>query len=112
MQYRISDKPKFWNRLTATLVFIVAAVTYLSTIEPSAPYWDCGEFTASSYKLEVGHPPGNPFFQLVVRIFTLFGDNMHAAVLANACSAICSALTILLLYLTVVFFARRLVPRG
>ncbi len=112
MQYRISDKPKFWNRLTATLVFIVAAVTYLSTIEPSAPYWDCGEFTASSYKLEVGHPPGNPFFQLVVRIFTLFGDNMHAAVLANACSAICSALTILLLYLTVVFFARRLVPGG
>ena len=107
-----TDKPKFWNRVTAALVFIVSAVTYLSTIEPSAPYWDCGEFTASSYKLEVGHPPGNPFFQLIVRLFTIFGDNMHAAVLANACSAVASALTILLLYLTVVFFAKRLVPSG
>ena len=105
-----SDRPAFWNRLTAAFVFIVSAVTYLSTLEPSAPYWDCGEFTASSYKLEVGHPPGNPFFQLVVRIFTLFGDKMDAAVLANACSAICSALTILLLYLTIVFFAKRLIP--
>ena len=97
-----------WNRLTATLVFVVSAVTYLLTIEPTASFWDCGEFIASSYKLEVGHPPGNPVFQLFARFFTMFTDNMHAAVAVNALSAICSALTIFFLYLSVVFFAKRI----
>ena len=97
-----------WNRLTATLVFVVSAVTYLLTMEPTASFWDCGEFIASSYKLEVGHPPGNPVFQLFARFFTMFTDNMHAAVAVNAMSAICSALTIFFLYLTVVFFAKRI----
>lgn len=108
------DKKKFnlWNYITAAVVFLVSAVTYLSTIEPSASFWDCGEFIASSYKLEVGHPPGNPMFQLIARIFTLFGDNMHAAVLVNAMSALCSALTIFFLYLTIVFFAKRVVKVG
>ena len=98
-----------WNRICAAVAFVVSAVTYLLTIEPSASYWDCGEFIASSYKLEVGHPPGNPVFQLFARIFTLFGDNMHAAILVNAMSALCSAATILFLYLTVVWLAKRLV---
>ena len=97
-----------WNRLTATLVFLISAVTYLLTIEPTASFWDCGEFIASSYKLEVGHPPGNPVFQLFARFFTMFTDNMHAAVAVNAMSAICSALTIFFLYLTIVFFAKRI----
>ena len=91
-----------WNRICAALAFVVSTVTYLLTLEPSASFWDCGEFIASSYKLEVGHPPGNPMFQLVARLFTLFGDKMHAAVLVNALSALCSGLTILFLYLTVV----------
>ncbi|MBO5194626.1 MAG: DUF2723 domain-containing protein, partial [Bacteroidales bacterium] len=98
-----------WNRISAAAVFVVSAVTYLLTIEPTASFWDCGEFIASSYKLEVGHPPGNPVFQLIARFFTMFTDNMHAAVAVNAMSALCSALTILFLYLTVVFFAKRLV---
>ena len=98
-----------WNRLTAAAVFVIAAVTYLLTIEPTASFWDCGEFIASSYKLEVGHPPGNPVFQLFARFFTMFADNMHAAVAVNAMNAICSALTILFLYLTIVFFAKRVV---
>ena len=104
------DSKKFtlWNRICAALAFVVSAVTYLLTIEPSASFWDCGEFIASSYKLEVGHPPGNPVFQLFARFFTLFGDNMHAAVLVNAMSALCSALTIFFLYLTIVWLARRL----
>ena len=97
-----------WNRLTATLVFVISAVTYLLTIEPTASFWDCGEFIASSYKLEVGHPPGNPVFQLFARFFTMFADNMHAAVAVNALSAICSALTIFFLYLTIVFFVKRI----
>lgn len=108
----MSDK-KFtlWKRITAAIVFVIAAVTYLLTIEPTASFWDCGEFIASSYKLEVGHPPGNPVFQLFARFFTMFVDNTHAAVAVNAMSAICSALTIFFLYLTIVFFAKRLVKK-
>ena len=105
-------KFNLWNRIAAATAFVVSAFTYLSTIEPTASFWDCGEFIASSYKLEVGHPPGNPTFQLIARIFTLFGDNMHAAVLVNAMSALCSALTILFLYLTIVWFAKRMVIGG
>ena len=104
-----NKKFTFWNRLTAVIVFAVSAVTYLLTIEPTASFWDCGEFIASSYKLEVGHPPGNPVFQLFARFFTMFTDNMHAAVAVNAMSAICSALTVFFLYLTIVFLAKRTV---
>lgn len=98
-----------WNKLSATLVFIISAVTYLLTIEPTASFWDCGEFIASSYKLEVGHPPGNPVFQLFAKFFTLFADAQHAAAMVNTSSAICSALTILLLYLTLVWFIKRII---
>ena len=104
-----TDKFTLWHRIAALAAFAVSAVTYLLTIEPSASFWDCGEFIASSYKLEVGHPPGNPVFQLFARFFTMFGDNMHAAILVNAMSAICSALTIFFLYLTIVWLVRRLV---
>ena len=108
------DKRKFnlWNRVSAVAVLAVSAVTYLLTIEPTASFWDCGEFIASSYKLEVGHPPGNPVFQLIARFFTMFADNMHAAVAVNAMSALCSAFTIFFLYLTIVFLATRLVAVG
>ena len=108
------DKKKFklWNNVVALLVLAVASFTYLSTIEPSASFWDCGEFIASSYKLEVGHPPGNPVFQLIARFFTMFTDASHAAVAVNVMSALCSAFTIFLLYLTIVFFAKRLVAKG
>ena len=101
-----------WNRITALAVFVVSAITYLSTIEPSASYWDCGEFIASSYKLEVGHPPGNPVFQLFARFFTMFSDGAHAAIMVNAMSALCSALTIFFLYLTIVFLVKRIVRPG
>ena len=102
----------FWNRVAAASTFLIAAVTYLMTIEPTASFWDCGEFIASSYKLEVGHPPGNPVFQLFARFFTMFTDGAHAAIAVNAMNAICSALTILFLYLTIVFFAKRLIKTG
>ena len=96
------------NGLTALAVLAVASVTYLLTIEPTVSFWDCGEFIASSYKLEVGHPPGNPVYQLLARFFTIFTDKEHAAAAINALSAVCSALTIFFLYLTIVFFAKRL----
>ena len=101
-----------WNRIAATLVLAVSAVVYLLTIEPTASFWDCGEFIASSYRLEVGHPPGNPVFQLFARAFSMFADPEHAAVAVNAMNAICSALTIFFLYLTIVFFAKRLIKPG
>ena len=103
-----NKKFRLWNRIVAAVVTVIAAFTYLSTIEPSASFWDCGEFIASSYKLEVGHPPGNPVFQLIARFFTMFTDGSHAAIAVNVMSALCSALTIFLLYLTIVFFAKRL----
>ena len=100
---------KKWNRIVGLAVLAVSAFTYLSTIEPTASFWDCGEFIASSYKLEVGHPPGNPVFQLFARFFTIPVDAQHAAVAVNAMNAVLSALTIFLLYFTIVFFARRLI---
>ena len=102
---------RLWKTVTGIVVTLVAAFTYLSTIEPSASFWDCGEFIASSYKLEVGHPPGNPVFQLIARFFTMFTDGSHAAIAVNVMSALCSALTILLLYLTIIFFAKRMAGR-
>ena len=104
-----NKKFTFWNRMSAAVVFIVATVTYLMTIEPTASFWDCGEFIASSYKLEVGHPPGNPVFQLFARFFTMFFDSQHAAMAVNGMNGICSALTIFFLYLTIVFFAKRVI---
>ena len=106
----MTDKKfKLWNLIGGAVAFIVSAFTYLSTIEPSASFWDCGEFIASSYKLEVGHPPGNPTFQLFARLFTMFGKGEGAAVAVNVMSALCSALTILFLYMAIVWFAKRLV---
>ncbi len=102
-------KFRLWNKVTALAVFAISAFTYLSTIEPTASFWDCGEFIASSYKLEVGHPPGNPVFQLIARIFTMFTGPDKAAVMVNSMSAICSAFTIFFLYLTIVFLVKRVI---
>jgi len=108
------DKKTFnrWNWIVAVAVLLVSSATYLSTIEPTASFWDCGEFIASSYKLEVGHPPGNPVFQLIARFFTMPFGAEKAAVAVNAMNGILSALTIFLLYFTIVFFAKRLVLKS
>lgn len=97
------------NNLTGWLVFAVSALVYLLTIEPTVSFWDCGEFIASSYKLEIGHPPGNPTFQLIARLFTLFADKQHAAMMINIMSALCSALTVMFLFWTLTHLCRRLV---
>ncbi|NCB98634.1 MAG: DUF2723 domain-containing protein, partial [Bacteroidia bacterium] len=101
-------KFKLIDNLLGILVFVISAITYLSTIEPTTSFWDCGEFIASSYKLEIGHPPGNPVFQLIARFFTLFADSTHAAMMVNAMSALCSALTIMFLFWTITHLARRI----
>ena len=104
------DKSQFKkiNRVVALVVFAMSAAVYLSTLEPTTSFWDCGEFIASSYKLEVGHPPGNPSFNLFARFFTMFADKEHAALAVNAMSGLCSALTIFFLYLSIVHFGRRI----
>jgi len=92
-------------------IFAIALATYWLTLEPTASYWDCGEFITQADKLEIGHPPGNPIFMLTARFFAnfAFGDNMRVALMVNAMSGLLSALTILLLFWTVTHLVRRLV---
>ena len=101
-------KFKLVNNLMGLFVLIIAALTYLSTIEPTTSFWDCGEFIASSYKLEVGHPPGNPVFQIIARMFTLPAGPEKAAMMVNAMSAMCSAFTIMFLFWTITHLGRRI----
>ncbi|HPF52550.1 MAG TPA: DUF2723 domain-containing protein [Draconibacterium sp.] len=97
------------NTILGWIVFIIASITYFMTIEPTVSWWDCGEFITSSFKLEVGHPPGAPTFMILGRIFTLFAsDASKAAVMVNSVSALASAGTIMILYWTIVHLARRL----
>ena len=100
------------NRVFSVIVLLTASITYLLTIEPTASFWDCGEFIASSYKLEVGHAPGNPVFQLIARFFTMFTSPEGAAMAVNVMSALCSAFTIFFLYLTIVHLGRRIIEKN
>ena len=104
---------KSLNNLVGWLVFAIAAVTYLLTLEPTASFWDCGEFIACSYKLLVPHPPGAPTFLLLGRLFSLFsfGDVTKVAVLINALSGLSSAFTVLFLFWIITRMARKLVLR-
>lgn len=98
------------NNSLGWLTFLIAAVTYMLTLEPTASFWDCPEFIAQGYKLEIGHPPGNPIFILVARFATLFaGGNVElVSVCVNAMSALLSAATILLLFWTITHLVKRL----
>ena len=89
------------NNIAGWVVFIIATFTYCFTIEPTASFWDCGEYIACAYKLEVGHPPGAPFFLLVGRFFALLagGDPAMAGKMINIMSALCSSFSILFLFL-------------
>ena len=99
------------NTIFGWLTFIIASVVYLLTIEPTASWWDCGEYIATAFKLQVGHPPGAPFFQMVGKFFSLFafGDVTHVAMMVNIMSALSSSLTILFLFWSIVLFARKIV---
>ena len=106
-------KFKLYDRIVGWLVFAIAAYTYLSTMEPTASLWDCGEFIATAYKFEVGHPPGAPLFLLVAKIFSfLAGGNVtHVAKMMNTVSALASAFTILFLFWSITHIARRIVEK-
>ncbi|HCI56238.1 MAG TPA: DUF2723 domain-containing protein, partial [Bacteroidales bacterium] len=102
------------NNITGGVIFLVAAVTYLLTIEPTTSLWDCGEFIASAYKLEIGHPPGNPVFMVMGKFFSLFagGDESKVAAMINSMSALASAFTILFLFWTITHLARKILIKG
>jgi MFS family permease len=99
------------NNIVGWLTFLVAAITYLLTIEPTASFWDCPEFITTSLKMEVGHPPGAPFFMIMGRFFNLFaGSPSQVAVMVNIMSALASAFTILFLFWTITHLAKKIVP--
>ena len=102
------------NNILGWLTFAIAAFTYCSTVEPTASFWDCPEFITTAYKLEVGHPPGAPFFMLTGNFFTQFtSDPTKVAFCVNIMSALLSALCILFLFWTITHLARKLItPDG
>ncbi len=99
------------NNITGWIVFLIACFTFISTIEPTGSFWDCGEFIATAHKLEVGHPPGAPLFLMLARVFILFGgsDVTMYPVMVNILSALMSAFTVLFLFWTITALAKKFV---
>ncbi|MEE9463209.1 MAG: DUF2723 domain-containing protein, partial [Bacteroidales bacterium] len=101
---------QFWNNITGWFTFLIATIVYLLTIEPTTSLWDCGEFIATAYKLEVTHPPGAPLFMILARFFSIFASGPEtAAKMINALSALASSFTILFLFWTITHLGRKLV---
>lgn len=101
---------KLLNNIVGLIVFGVAAITYLLTIESTASFWDCSEFISTAYRLDVGHPPGAPFFMLAGKFFSLFAsDPSQVPVMINRLSALASAFTILFLFWTITHLAKKVV---
>ena len=103
------------NTIIGWITFAFSAIVFLLTIEPTASWWDPGEFISTTYKLQIGHPPGAPTMQLIGRVFSLFafGNVAKVAMMINAMSAICSALAVLFLFWVITMFARKIVaPDG
>ncbi len=104
---------KFYNTVVGWGIFVVAAIVYLMTIEPTASFWDCGEFITTAFRLEVGHPPGAPLFMILGRIFTMFASSTsNIPVMVNVMSALASAFTILFLFWTITHLAKKLIVTG
>lgn len=102
---------KLWNILLGWTVFMIAALTYILTLEPTASFWDCGEFISAAYKLEVGHPPGAPFFMILGNFFSQFASSPeNVAYAVNLLSALASAFTILFLFWSITHLAKKIIP--
>ena len=98
------------NNLVGWITFLIAATVYCMTIEPTASFWDCPEFITTAYKLEVGHPPGAPFFMLTANLFTQFvSDPALVAKMVNYMSALMSGACILFLFWSITHLVRKLV---
>jgi hypothetical protein len=101
---------KKYNLILGWFSFAIALIVYLLTLEPTVSLWDCGEFIASAYKLQVGHPPGAPLFLIIGRVFSLFtSDQDKVAMMINTVSALASAFTILFLYWTISHLLKKII---
>ena len=102
------------NNITGWVIFLIAAATYCLTVEPTASFWDCPEFISTAFKLEVGHPPGAPFFMLTGNLFSQFTDDpTQVAYMVNIMSALLSAFCILFLFWSITHLTRKLItPDG
>jgi hypothetical protein len=101
-----------WNTIIGWLAFMIALTTYTLTVEPTMSFWDCGEYIATAAKLEVGHPPGAPLFQMIGAFFAMFAsDNEHIALMVNMTSVFSSAFTILFLFWSSSMILKKLVTR-
>jgi hypothetical protein len=102
---------KRWNNITGWVVFGISLIVYISTLEPTVSYWDCGEFLSCALNLEVSHPPGAPLFMLLGRIAACFNPH-NPAIMVNGLSGLASAFTILFLFWTITWFGRKLYKQG
>ena len=100
---------KIWNNALGWFTFIIAALTYCLTVEPTASFWDCPEFILSGNKLEIGHPPGAPFFMLTANFFSIFAGPEKVAYMVNIMSALLSAAGILFLFWSITHLTRKLI---
>ncbi len=104
---------KLLNNIFGWVAFVIAATTYLLTMESTASFWDCGEFISTAFKLDVGHPPGAPFFMLTGHFFSLFAsDPTMVALMINTLSALASGFTILFLFWTITHLARKVIIKS
>ena len=101
-----------WNTITGWIVFSIALLTFSLTVEPTMSFWDCGEYIATAAKLEVGHPPGAPLFQMIGAFFAMFAfDKEHIALMVNMMSVFSSAFTILFLFWSSTILLRKLISQ-
>ncbi len=104
---------KKYNNIIGWIVFVIALVTYALTIEPTVSYWDCGEYISTAVKLEVGHPPGAPLFQMLGAFFAMFtSDLTQIAKMVNFMSALASAFTILFLFWSITILAKKMISNN
>ena len=98
------------NNIVGWFVFLIATIVYVLTLETTVSWWDCGEYISTAYKLQVGHPPGAPLFQMIGRFFSLFafGDVTKVALMINLMSALCSSFTILFLFWTITHLSKKM----
>jgi drug/metabolite transporter (DMT)-like permease len=101
------------NNLSGWLCFVIASVTYVLTLEPSVSFWDCGEFIACAYRLQVSHQPGYPLFAMLGKVFSLLslGDNTKVPYFTNMGSAIASGATVMFLFWTITALAKKLLVK-
>ena len=105
----MEKKYSFLNNLVGWLVLLFSSYVFIATIEPTASFWDCGEFIASATKLQVGHPPGAPLWMIIARIFGLFASEVDGIAAAdNVFSALCSSLSILFLFWSITALAKKI----